>query len=47
MGSDQWILVKVSGGQDTDKDDDGIPDVIPTQILGSFSMLVPRSALES
>ncbi len=47
MGSDQWILVKVSGGQDTDKDDDGIPDALPTQILGSFSMLVPRSALES
>lgn len=46
MGSDQWLLVNVSGGRDTDVDDDGVTDAVPTPLLGSFRMLVPRSTLE-
>lgn len=47
MGNDQWFIAHVSGGQDTDVDDDGVIDVVSTPLRGSFRMLIPRSDLES
>jgi hypothetical protein len=46
MGNASYIIVNVSGGQDTDADDDGMRDMTPTPIVGSFRMIVLRSSLE-
>ena len=46
IGNDQWIVVHVSGGQDTDVNDDGVEDIPHTPLYGSFRMLIPRVALE-
>ncbi len=47
MSSEEWIVAHISGWYDTDKDDDGVTDTTPTQIRGSFRMLIHRSALIS
>ena len=39
-------MVHVSGGQDTDVNDDGFEDIPHTPLYGSFRMLIPRVALE-
>jgi replication fork clamp-binding protein CrfC len=47
MWSEQWLVAHVSGWVDTDANDDGIIDLTPTSINGSFRMLIPRSSLEN
>jgi hypothetical protein len=46
MGTASYIIARSSGGQDTDADDDGVRDAVPTPVSGSFQMIIPRSTLE-
>ena len=46
MGNEQWLVIRASGGLDTDVDDDGVTDPVATPVHGSFRMLISRSSLE-
>jgi hypothetical protein len=46
MGTASYIIARASGGQDIDADDDGVRDSVPTPVLGSFQVIIPRSTLE-
>lgn len=46
IGNDLWVLAFVYGWQDTDADDDGIADVSPTGVNGSFFVYIPREQIE-
>lgn len=42
----EWLLVQVTGGLDTDANDDGVRDATPTTNLGTLKMLVRGKTLK-
>lgn len=47
MGTASYLIAKVTGGLDLDADDDGVYDSTPTPVLGIFSQVISRSALQN
>ena len=47
LADSDWVLVKVSGGEDIDANDDGVIDTIPTDNLGSVYSLATAGSWRS